>query len=193
MTKERLTAFFDGVMAIIITVLVLALPQPASPSWEGLWAIRMNFLSYLITFIFVGVTWIAEHSTFDQVRKIDNRVIGMTFVQLFLLSLLPYLTDFVGNYYQAFVPQFLYGLLLTIIHVSYSLSRHFLHLSDKENTALATRTYFNRKVVFDWGLHLLALGLGIVYPPLVSIICLLTMFFWLIPSRWVDPLFYGRK
>ena len=90
--SEKLEAFVDAVLAIILTVIVLELPQPETITFLGFLALKTNFFAYLISFIVVLTNWYFFHVIFEIIKKIDGKVIAMTGAVIFIMSLLPYFT-----------------------------------------------------------------------------------------------------
>ena len=92
MSKERLTAFTDAILAIIMTILVLELEKPETADWASLWALRSHFFSYTISFFWLGAMWVNMHNNWHRIKKIDNKVIWWSIIMLFFASFFPYVT-----------------------------------------------------------------------------------------------------
>ena len=88
MNKDRLAAFTDAILAIIMTILVLELEKPSEASWAAVWALRQSFVSYIISFFWLGAMWVNLHSQWQRIERIDNRVVWCSIVMLFFVSLL---------------------------------------------------------------------------------------------------------
>lgn len=84
MNKDRLAAFTDAILAIIMTILVLELEKPSEASWEAVWALRQSFASYIISFFWLGAMWVNLHSQWQRIKRIDNRVVWCSIAMLFL-------------------------------------------------------------------------------------------------------------
>ena len=84
MSKERLTAFTDAILAIIMTILVLELEKPETADWASFWALRSHFFSYTISFFWLGAMWVNMHNLWHGIKKIDNKVIWWSIIMLFL-------------------------------------------------------------------------------------------------------------
>ena len=112
MDKERLAAFTDAILAIIMTILVLELEKPAEASWAALWDLRQSFISYIISFFWLGAMWVNLHSQWQRIVRIDNRVVWCSIVMLFFASLFPWVTDFVGS---IFMSRFANGAYLFVV------------------------------------------------------------------------------
>lgn len=112
MDKDKLAAFTDVILAIIMTILVLELEKPAEASWAAVWALRQRFASYMISFFWLGAMWVNLHSQWQRIEKIDNRVVWCSIVMLFFASLFPLVTDFVG---RNFMSRFANGAYLVVV------------------------------------------------------------------------------
>ncbi|MGT2637841.1 TMEM175 family protein [Streptococcus ratti] len=115
MSKERLVAFMDAVLAIIMTILVLDLEKPAELTWSGLWELRMNFFAYTISFFWLGTMWVNMHRAWDNVEKVSNRLVWISMLLLFFSSLFPYTTSLVAGSFDNAVAQAIYGIVVMLV------------------------------------------------------------------------------
>lgn len=135
MNKSRLEAFSDGVIAILITIMVLELKVPHSSNWEALREISPVFLSYVLSFIYIGIYWNNHHHLFMVVSKINGAVMWANLHLLFWLSLIPFLTGWMGENHFASLPVALYGAVLLMNGVAFSiLSRALMGVKDANST-----------------------------------------------------------
>lgn len=118
MNKDRLTAFTDAILAIIMTVLVLELEKPAAADWQSLWALRSDFFSYTVSFFWLGAMWVNIHNRWSTIEKIDNKVIWCSIIMLFFSSFFPYVTSFVGDHFTSLFAQMVYS--ITVMCVSFA-------------------------------------------------------------------------
>ena len=119
MHKSRLEAFSDGVLAIIITIMVLALQVPKQPTWGAVIALWPVFLSYVLSFLYVGIYWNNHHHLFQAARTVSGSVLWANLHLLFWLSLLPFTTAWMGENAFARTPMMLYGMNLFLCAVAY--------------------------------------------------------------------------
>ena len=98
MSKDRLSAFMDAILAIIMTILVLELKKPDDTNWAALWALRSEFFSYAVSFFWLGAMWINIHNRWANIEKVDNMVLWAAIIMLFFASFFPYVTSFVSYY-----------------------------------------------------------------------------------------------
>ena len=119
MESEKLEAFVDAVLAIILTVIVLELPQPETITLAGFWALKTNFFAYLTSFIVVLTNWYFFHIIFEIIKKIDGKVIAMTGLVVFVMSLLPYFTILISNNFGNLNAQLCYCAFFIVIELAY--------------------------------------------------------------------------
>lgn len=119
MNSEKLEAFVDAVLAIILTVIVLELPQPESVTFAGFWALKTNFFAYLTSFIVVLTNWYFFHIIFEIIKKIDGKVIAMTGTVVFVMSLLPYFTILISDNFSNLNAQLCYCVFFIIVELAY--------------------------------------------------------------------------
>ena len=179
MGSDKLEAFVDAVLAIILTVIVLELPQPESISLLGFWNLRANFFSYLTSFIVILANWYFFHVIFSIVKSIDGKVIGITGCLIFVISLLPYFTILISNNFNNFYAQLTYCIFFIVVEVTYDISFNVLirieNNKELENILSIKRTIF----------HILFYIVGILigyyfYPPIILIFVFLTVLSWFI-------------
>lgn len=115
MSKERLVAFTDAVLAIIMTILVLELERPTHITWQALWELRTNYFAYTISFFWLGTMWINLHRTWDHVEKINNQLVWSSLILLFFSSFFPYTTALVSADFNNSVAQSLYGFVILFV------------------------------------------------------------------------------
>ena len=138
MTKGRLEAFSDGVFAIIITIMVLELHPPEGKSFHDLLPVLPKFISYILSFIYVAIYWTNHHHMFQVVKHVNGRVLWTNILLLFCLSLVPFVTAWMGENEFDNSPVALYGIILIMAAISYTiLVRSLLHIHGKDSV-LAT-------------------------------------------------------
>ena len=118
MTKERLAAFTDAILAIIMTILVLELKKPNPISWENLWKLRMNFFASTIPFFWLGAMWVLLHRNWHDIKSISNKTVWQSLLMLFLSSFFPYATNLVASDFINSAAQSFYGIIVIAISCS---------------------------------------------------------------------------
>src|SRR5262249_4313445 len=126
MTKGRLEAFSDGVIAIIITIMVLELKIPQGASLDALRPLAPIFLSYALSYIFIGIYWNNHHHMMHAASKVNGRVLWANLHLLFWLSLIPFVTGWMGENHFAATPVAMYGAVLLMAGVAYYILARFL-------------------------------------------------------------------
>ena len=163
MTTSRLEAFSDGVIAIIVTIMVLQLTHPAEPSFASLLKQAPIFLSYALSFLVVAIMWVNHHHLIHAVREVTARLLWSNLNLLFWMSLVPFVTEFVGKNYHEPMAVALYGLDLALCGCSFYLLRTELVRQDSADGNL--RDYHDsiqRKNAFSAGLYFLSAPLAYV-------------------------------
>lgn len=115
MSKERLAAFADAILALIMTILVLAPDAPKEPTLEGFWDLRMSYFSYALSFFWLGSLWMGLSEVWDTAGRIDSACVLWTLVLLFFASLIPYTTDLVSRHFGNRIMQCAYGLVVLVM------------------------------------------------------------------------------
>ena len=134
MTTSRLEAFSDGVIAIIVTIMVLELRAPAQPTWSALFHVAPILISYGLSFLVVAIMWVNHHHMIHVVRRVTARLLWSNLNLLFWMSLVPFVTDFLGKNYRAPMAVALYGLDLTLCSSAFYLLRNELVRQEPDTT-----------------------------------------------------------
>ncbi len=177
MDTNRLEAFYDAIIAIIVTVLVLELPQPASPSLAAIWALKTNYFAYFISFLVCANLWQYHHLIYNHVEKINSKIIWLNILLMFVFSLIPYITTFVANNPYSLFPQVLYGLDFILVDLILAImSKSLLELNkDNENILRDVMSITSALkiplLIFVFAFIIALLG----YPIAISICCLITV------------------
>jgi uncharacterized membrane protein len=130
MGKSRLEAFSDGVLAIIITIMVLEMKVPHDPTFEGLRGLAPVFLSYILSFVYVGIYWNNHHHFLHSCKKVTGRILWANLHLLFWLSLFPFVTGWMGENHFAPLPSALYGLVLFAASLAFLLLQQAIIASE---------------------------------------------------------------
>ena len=163
MTTGRLEAFSDGVIAIIVTIMVLQLQAPAQPTWPALLKVSPIFISYGLSFLVVAIMWVNHHHLIHAVHKVTARLLWSNLNLLFWMSLVPFVTDFLGRNYRQPMAVALYGLDLAFCGASFGILRTELVRQDGQDEAMsAYHARVQRKNRFSAGLYLLSVPLAYV-------------------------------
>ena len=181
MKKERFVAFFDAVMAIIMTIVVLEFVIPKGTDWSDLNTLGRQVIVYALSFFWLGMMWININTLWHQVEVLDRRVMWVNMIMLFFSSMIPFLVVYVGINLTARIPQLLYGIDVICITLCNQISAELLR---KLNPAVTnTVRELRLGIAIDLGVKIIGLVLGmLVWPPIVIIsvfvamICLVVEF-----------------
>ena len=173
MNSERFEALIDAIVAIIITIIVLDLPIPEVVSWSSLFALRMNFFAYFVSFLLCYNFWNNHQKFFGYIEKIDHRVMWLGAGSMFVLSFIPYLTSLITNDFNALFPLFLYGLIFILIDLFVLKSCYILKNIDEDNVELTNRiNIITKKITIIILIIVIGMVIGYVaYPPAVLYSC----------------------
>jgi uncharacterized membrane protein len=186
MKKSRLEAFSDGVLAIIITIMVLELRVPHEPTWDALWPLWPKFLSYLMSFVFIGIYWNNHHHLWQVVERVRGGVLWANLHLLFWLSLVPFVTAWMGENHFAAVPVALYGVVLLASGCAYFIMVRLL-LADHANDSLLARAMGSdlKGRISIW-IYMAGIGVAFAWPWLAGILYAAVSVIWLVPDRRVE-------
>jgi uncharacterized membrane protein len=186
MSKGRIEAFSDGVIAILITIMVLELRPPEGNTLAALRPLTPIFLSYMLSFIYIGIYWNNHHHLFQVVERVDGRVLWANLHLLFWLSLFSFATAWLGENPLIPWPAALYGVVLLMAAVAYYfLTRALLAIHSADSPlAVALGRDFKGKVSIV--LYVAAIMLAFVNPLLAYGIYIFTALIWLIPDRRIE-------
>ncbi|RWM85872.1 MAG: DUF1211 domain-containing protein [Mesorhizobium sp.] len=183
MGKGRVEAFSDGVMAIIITIMVLELKVPHSADFSALAPLWPTFLSYVLSFIYVGIYWNNLHNMFHTVQRVDGRVLWANLHLLFWLSLMPVTTAFMGENHFAPVPVAVYGVVLALCAAAYFILVVMLHRLHGNDTAFARAAGTDRKEKISVVLYIAAIPLTFVNQWISVALYVLVAMVWFVPDK----------
>jgi len=186
MSKSRLEAFSDGVIAIIITIMVLELKVPHEATWHAMAPIAPVFLSYVLSFVFLGIYWSNHHHLLQAVEHVSGGVLWANLHLLFWLSLIPFVTGWMGENNFAPVPAALYGGVLLFAAVAYFILARALLSIHAPDSVLATALGADFKGKISLVIYLVAIPLAFVRSWLACVFYVLVAVMWLIPDRRIE-------
>ncbi|OYV24821.1 MAG: hypothetical protein B7Y58_09355 [Halothiobacillus sp. 35-54-62] len=186
MGSNRLEAFSDGVLAIIITIMVLEMKVPHEPSLEALSALALVFLSYVLSFIYVGIYWNNHHHLLHACKTVNGRILWANLHLLFWLSLFPFVTGWMGENHFAPLPTALYALILLAAALAYWLLQQAIIATQGEASALRSAIGRDWKGKASPLLYLVAVAAAFYAVWLAQIIFALVALIWLVPDRRIE-------
>jgi uncharacterized membrane protein len=185
-SKGRLEAFSDGVMAIIITIMVLELRPPHGVELASLRPLFPTFLSYVLSFAYLGIYWNNHHHLLQAARHVDGRILWANMHLLFWLSLVPFVTAFMGENHFASLPVALYGLVLIMAGMAYFILTRALIRRHGAESALAKALGSDFKGKISVVAYAVAILLAFALPALSCAVYVLVAVIWLIPDRRIE-------
>ncbi len=186
MKKGRIEIFSDGVFAITITIMVLELKVPHEAGLSGLKALLPIFLSYVLSFINVGIFWNHHHHLFQVVEFIDGKVLWANLHFLFWITLLPFSSGWMGENNFLLWTVILYGIILLMVTIAYAILIKSLLVLHKETSPLTLAVGKDKKIRRTILLYLAGIGLAFVSAYIASAIYLLVAALWLIPDKKIE-------
>jgi len=186
MTRNRMEAFSDGVIAIIITIMVLELRPPHDATLSALRPLIPVFLSYAMSFLFIGIYWSNHHHLLQAVEHVNGRVLWANLHLLFWLSLTPFVTAWIGESRFAPWPVALYGMVLLLSAISYYILVLALLSIHPRDSVLATAIGRDFKGKISMVIYLVAIPLASVRPWLAYAIYMFVAVMWLVPDRRIE-------
>lgn len=186
LSKSRLEAFSDGVLAIVITIMVLEMKVPHGTDLASLRPLIPVFLSYLLSFIHLGIYWNNHHHLFQAVQKVNGRVLWANLHLLFWLSLIPFVTGWMGENNFAAWPAFFYGVVLLGASVAYYILERQLVATHDRSSSLDRAVGRDRKAKLSTLLYIVAVGIALWVPWASCGIYVLVAVSWLIPDRRIE-------
>ena len=183
MPKGRLEAFSDGVLAIIITIMVLELKVPHGEDWAALAGLAPVFVSYVLSFVYVGIYWNNHHHMMHAVARVDGAALWANLHLLFWLSLVPFVTGWLGENHFARLPMALYGVVLLMAAIAYTILAWVLRRRHGADTAFARAFGRGRKETVSLAVYAVAIGSSLVAPWVGFALYVAVAIVWLVPDR----------
>jgi len=188
MGKGRLEAFSDGVIAVIITIMVLELKVPRGSQLADLIQLGPVFFSYILSFVYVGIYWNNHHHMLHTVRHVTGGILWANLHLLFWLSLVPFTTAWMAENHFATWPTFVYGLVLLLAAISYFLLQTCVIRTHGAGSLLAKAVGVDLKGKLSPVLYIAAIALGFADTRLALAVYVLVALIWLIPDRRIEKL-----
>ena len=186
----RVEAFSDGVLAIIITIMVLELHAPEQPGLAALWHLWPTFFAYVISYNYIAIYWVNHHRMFGHARTVNNSLLWSNIVLLFALSMIPFSTAYLGKHFGDPLASVVYAISLLVPSFAFlwlkaSIARSGSQSADSQAYYRAT----TRKGFFAAAIYALAVLLGMIWPYVGVTLAGLVGLFWIVPYGPLDRLF----
>jgi uncharacterized membrane protein len=192
MHKGRLEAFSDGVLAIIITIMVLELKAPHGAEVSALGPLMPVFLSYVLSFVYLGIYWNNHHHMFQAASQVGGAVLWANLHLLFWLSLLPFVTDWMGENHFAAVPTALYGIILFMAAVAYWILQTVIIARQGEASVLARAVGRDLKGKISPILYAVAIASAFISVAVAQMLYVFVALIWLVPDKRIERTLAGR-
>ena len=186
MNKARLEAFSDAVIAILLTIMVLELKVPHGADWNALRPLAPVFLSYLLSYVFLGIYWNNHHHMLHAADRINGKILWANLHLLFWLSLVPFVTAWMGDNHAAPLPTALYGVVLLLAAIAYLILQNTIVAEHGPNSKLATAIGRDRKGKLSALGYVLAVSLAFTNRWISIGIYIFVALMWLIPDRRIE-------
>ncbi len=188
MTTNRLEAFSDGVLAIIITIMVLELRAPEEPSLRALIPTVPTFISYVVSFIYLGIYWNNHHHLFQITEKVNGKILWANLHLLFWLSLVPFTTSWVGENHLASVPVAMYGFVLLMSAIAYFILQNAILKHHGDDFPLKNAIGKDLKGKASAVIYIAALALAFVNSWLAVGCYVIVAIIWFVPDKRIEKI-----
>ena len=186
MSKSRLEAFSDGVIAILITIMVLELKVPNDASFAALYALLSDFLAYLLSFVLIGIYWNNHHHMLQVTSRINGNILWANLHLLFWLSLVPLTTTWMGETHLAYVPTAMYGVVLLASSIAYLILQSRIIADQGKGSLLKAAVKRDLKGKASIIIYAIAIGLAFVKPAISAALYVSVALMWLVPDRRIE-------
>jgi uncharacterized membrane protein len=186
MNKVRLEAFSDGVLAIVITIMVLELKTPHGDSLSALKPLIPIFLSYILSFIYIGIYWNNHHHLLHSARKVNGKILWANLHLLFWLSLVPFATSWIGESHFSSTSMVVYGVNLFCAAIAYWILQNFIlqELEDSSPVKIAIGSNFKGKI--SPVLYIIGIAAAFYSPAISGLFYVSVALIWLVPDRRIE-------
>jgi uncharacterized membrane protein len=189
MSKGRLEAFTDGVIAVIITIMVLEMKAPHGADFLALRPLGPTFLTYLLSFVFLGIYWNNHHHMLHLTTRINGKILWANLHLLFWLSLVPFATGWMGENDFAKVPTALYGIVLLLAAIAYTILLYVIVAAQGKDSKLAVAVGRDKKGKISMVLYAIAIPSAFVHQWIAYAIYIVVALVWLVPDRRIESMF----
>jgi uncharacterized membrane protein len=186
MNKSRLEAFSDGVLAIIITIMILEIKAPEDDSFKSLQHLIPVFLSYVLSFIYLGIYWSNHHHMLQVVKKVNGSILWSNLFLLFWLSLIPFTTSWIGEHHFSAVPMSIYGFILLMCAVAYRLLQNKLIQFHGKESLLQHAIKTDKKGNISLLCYASAIPLAFVSPWISGLLYITVALIWIVPDQRIE-------
>jgi len=186
MTTNRLEAFSDAVIAIIITIMVLELKAPEDATFEALKPMLSVFISYVVSFVYLGIYWNNHHHLFHASEKVNGKILWANLHLLFWLSLIPFTSSWMGEHHFGAAPMALYGFVLLMCAFAFTLLQNVIVKAHNHDCSLKVKKGTTIKEMVSIALYILGIILSF-YNHFSAMICyIIVAILWIVPDKQIE-------
>jgi len=193
MSKTRLEAFTDGVVAILITIMVLEFKTPEGHDWSALTPLAPKFFAYALSFVFIGIYWNNHHHMLHMTQHVTGGILWANLHLLFWLSLVPFATAWIGEGHLEPVPTAVYGGVLLLAGVAFYILEQLIIASQGDNSPLKAAVGADTKGKLSVLFYSIAIPLAFVRSWMSAVIYLVVALMWLVPDRRIEAQVNARE
>jgi uncharacterized membrane protein len=186
MSKTRLEAFSDGVIAILITIMILELKIPHGTTWSALGPVLPSFLTYILSYIYLGIYWNNHHHMFHATERVTGGVMWANLHLLFWLSIVPFVTGWMGENHNAPLPTAIYGCVLVMAALAYTILQNSIIKHQRPDSILAKAVGSDLKGKISIVLYLIAIPAAFVHQVISDLLYVTVALIWLVPDRRIE-------
>ena len=181
-------AFSDGILAIVITIMVLKLNMPKDTSIEALREVFPIFLAYVLSYVYVGIYWVNHHHLITAVNKVSGRLLWKNLFWIFWLSLIPMATEWMGLHPFQKLPSLLYGSILFMCSISYIMLQSEVIKINGEDSKISESIGKDRKGKASILMYALSVGFALIFPSISYIMYILVAVMWVVPDTRLEEI-----
>jgi uncharacterized membrane protein len=185
-TKARLEAFSDGVIAILITIMVLELKVPRGDTLGALRPVLPVFLTYVLSYVFLGIYWVNHHHLLHATARVDGAILWANLHLLFWLSLVPFVTGWMGENHFSSVPTATYGVVLLLAAIAYTILQRTIIAAEGKTSRLAAAIGSDSKGKLSLAMYAAAIPLAFVREWIADALFVGVALIWLVPDRRIE-------
>jgi uncharacterized membrane protein len=186
MSKSRMEAFSDAVLAIIITIMVLEIKVPHGAELAALRPLIPVFLSYALSFLYLGIYWSNHHHMLYVTHRVNGAILWANLHLLFWLSLVPFVTGWMGESHLGPGPTAVYGVILLLAAIAYLLLQHAILRQEGPDSTLAVAVGRDRKGKISPLLYAIAIPVAFLHPWMAGALYVVGALMWLVPDRRIE-------
>jgi uncharacterized membrane protein len=186
MSKTRLEAFSDGVIAILITIMVLELKVPHGSDWASIRPAVFTLVLYLLSYVYLGIYWSNHHHMFHATEHVSGSVLWANLHLLFWLSLVPFVTSWMGERHFTALPTAIYGVVLLAAAIAYTILQGRIIATHGRSSVLARAVGNDRKGKLSIVLYVAGIVTAFVHPLIADALYVTVALIWLVPDRRIE-------